>query len=903
MPIDKCFPVAPSHTSSPNRQRAPQHRTRLRTTHNPALPRLISFKASKLRLSLRSLSVDETSENSDLDLRVHASPSLSDLAAEAAVTRSPPIGGSVGVVPGLLRKPDDSESAEEVCVTGSVTSDKPGSGLAPLLDMHPFESCLLMLSIVVNICHDHMTLTTCRETVWHSASALLTQHFVDIHLYINISGAPLPAGWKLENFYCLQRYLLRVNLLVFCQLSLLEDCPCSNVDFALSGLTPMLDIARCMLDDTDAVSCVSDAKHLNDVVLVSEILIGSNSYIATLFENTTPNGSRISHTIKIFHQLSHCDLFPLFEKLTVVASQLPETVQQNSELTANLSGPRLLSQMIHNFGNVIAAIKSCRMTFMHKEKCGKKRHKHCNICSYREHHCNLFGTAANDVGSDLCSTPDEAFSEDGGHDSVVPGTATKASNRCAISVVTNQLLRWYSQSKSPVLPQIVLDVLRTNGICCCMSPERLITTLLSGLNRQTEPFVDAVLVTLRQLLLSNLGGFSSVQPVPCSVCYSIGPANASKHASVSDSRFSSKPPQPSARLNSDSALSGSDNGTMPESVRRSGTRWRCVRAYRHLLSGGELSVAVRVAKHVLWLVVEAKCELRLAFYEEVLWPILQYSFSEITAESVAGSTMNSTTSPAVVQYVIHALAVVLRTHEVRERFLTNSGIGWLLKALAVSDYRKRCLQVVYVLLQDNADIETEFVIPQSQAPSRSANSHPSSDLETSGETCIIRTPSPVPSDVHSDHDNELSNEKSRDHHLQSERSKCADQLTDKVLDVLFRLNRNNTRQIHEMANEALHPETGVDVSLLRLSADLWVLCSHVAHSSKAFANQLLARNGARTAMTSLLTSIGELQKYADNKMTVRSQVYTCWLDTARATLLICLLFGLRREKFNTEVVC
>ena len=850
--------------------------------------------ATKRKLSKTSI-VFDSSESSDADGRGLSVSQTAKLESyNSGSTMALNIASHLGIIPGLLKCTEDSESTDDGI------SSPPHMQKKPLLDVHPYEICTLILSIIVSMCYDHMNLRTCRETIWHTASTLLTQHFLDLHLLITVSDAPLPNGWKPTDFFCLQRYLLRIALFVFTQLSLSEDCPCGSSDFSLGGLIPVMDIARHVLENFDILTVASSEnmeKGFHSIILASEILIGCNCFLTALFESITISSSRFSNAIYIFRQLCHYGLFALFEKLAIVVEQLPDVSQDHHNRREHtlIKNYQLLSQMINSFGGIIAAIKSCRMAFMHKKRCDKRNHRHCEICRYRDHHCSLFGITTN-VINDRCFVPDEAFSED--HMAgASPNGMAKPNSKCAISIIVEQLLQWYQRSLSTNVRQLLLNVLRVNGVCCCILPETLIATLLTGISQQSEQFIDLVLVTLHHILLNNLGGSSyAEQHIPCTTCNTVPPAinriQKCEFKATTDMPSVSKVvncPAP-IRLNSDSALSGSESGAMRDD--HTNSRWQCLRFYKELLVREELPFSIKVAKHISRLASDAKSSLLIVLYEEVIWPIVQEGFSGIMNISNFIKT-----NPVIMRTCISVLTFMLLVAELRHKFLKMGGITWLTRVLNIAEYQQCCLQLVQVLLRDNNNTEEleTAILPVAVKISTPAYI---ADLESSGETVIIRTPSPVPSELALNHSISFSSEDI----YRSCKLTEAYLLADTVIDILYHSLDEVSQQFCQISNnEVQYYETAVNVSSLRFAADLWISCNRIACSSKVFIKQFLSQGGLNTALNFLSTSISELKKCIKNGVKVGPLAYVCWLDMVKATVSLCLFFSKTREKFTSEV--
>ena len=845
----------------------------------------------------------------------------------------------VGVIPGLIKAQTSDDDGD-----GSQSFSHEEMQHQPNVTLDGRELCLLLLTLTKDLCHEDSKLmrSDARKYACISTLPQLVQLSVTLYKestpqtssYDDVTNGTerLLGDWPANDVQLVQRYLLRVTLTVASYV-VLQPGGLGLIHLS-SILTMLMDIAKTIIDLTvERSSVVSDIySDKSPLLFATEILHGLLLLSHCLFIHMPLNLSALSSSLKFFNELFYGQGFKLVELVILLWEEhLSNCAESNSKEA--LMSREVLVGLLQTLSKIITTLKKSKINYIHAVKCSKRKHRQCDYNKFVHHHHDILGIAGKMVSDVDLAESNSYGSMEGlntGHDK-----SMSARPECAISVLGKFSLTLFERSKSRLLQVRVLCLLEEAGLCCCLSPETVLASLLKDLSSHSTGLRTYILTVTTKLVLHQLGGAGKIQADRglCAVCKD---ANAedlvqSPYSGDVNSHTGSVRPE-----TSDSAFSGSDMSLHEMSpsapVVSSKSRWSCVGHYLGKLAlGTEEYVGVQVMQHVLRLASQGSTALQQQLFSLVCLPLLQHTrqqlFTQSSPEPVQSVEKNTDIdythnhsndtiipdkdiSSLVVHLCLNALPQLLQSTHAQEVFAQEDGIKKLCELVMVDTFRLCVLKVFQVLIVLN-DRRLEGLLSASNLPAAwdPESSQRTLQGENEGEVTAGRD-SGLYSDSFSLPSCISSPIRTRDVQqvflqmllaggvdiFSSNSSSSHSQLNSQVIIPMDKLALNAI-----LLNEE-------DTSQRSILCDLWSAAQGLFMQSRSFRQQFLAQGGSQLALDVLEESLQMLAKIASKGVTIptvyhRSQAgtFSQCLSLIHASLNVCLAIAKLKLKFGTKV--
>uniref|UniRef100_A0ABM0M5Y3 Lysosomal-trafficking regulator-like n=1 Tax=Saccoglossus kowalevskii TaxID=10224 RepID=A0ABM0M5Y3_SACKO len=609
-------------------------------------------------------------------------------------------------------------------------------------DTNPVDLCLLLLSLLEKLSSTEILHNVQRNSVAVSLIPQLARLSTVLNKFpgynveslMDTSPSDLEVefadGWDDDTITVLQRVVLRL-VLKLSAITCLHQNGCSEL--SMNGtLTSILDLATDI--NTKISSAISNKSSQEDILaltankknggmdnvleltefdllkkkdksdshsidrrlyFVCEVLQGVLQLISSVMQNLPLNLTFMAQTLNLLHEFSSSQGYTLYttaiEELENILSKTKNSDKEYYQIKDSISS------LISNLTKVISAVKKAKVEYIHIMTCLKRKHRKCEFSRYVHHHHNVCGLSCSAYEETNHSLSDSLGSFD------TPSFLTAASAaKCCVATSAEVLLKVFEKSSCKHTQAVILANLETTGVCCCMPPHTIVSSLLNGLDERPVTVRSGSLNLVNKIVLEQLGGGVSTPTMgndTCNICCDSEPQiNRSSFIDSSTELTVGSYPD-----NLDSAI-GSDASTHDEEQQH--TKWKVLSKYKELLLSENENVSVPVAKHLLHLVTNGNAIIKKVLFLQVFLP----TFEAAKATTMVDSSLRNTPSKhlmsmTVLEHCFNALPPLLTSSSAQELFLTHGGLTQLLHLLHHDSTRLAVLSVFEVLIMAEDHLE------------------------------------------------------------------------------------------------------------------------------------------------------------------------------------------------------
>lgn len=354
------------------------------------------------------------------------------------------------------------------------------------------------------------------------------------------------------------------------------------------------------------------------------------------------------------------------EKCEQLSNQGGSTSNDPTDKLSHLSDAKCLqtfdpsADVVRCLGSLITTVKGIKVNYIHSMKCLKSRHRKCEYGSYYDHHHDILGSpyySRVSAAQSGCVNPDADYNASAtARDKKKLFADQQAPLYCVVAELSTYLLEYISEAKFKARHVQVMSTLRSVGVCCCLQPERLVSSFVPQLQHFSPAIRSYAMDTLTSMLLDQFHGalesLDSPKLQASTKSWGKRRAKSEERAAVFLQESSrcvhcylegSSPLLYGLPSALDSGFSSCDLEEMRK--QRLLDRWKSLRTFRKLILSLDENIALTCAKHLMTLAIkgnnEIKEELFFGVYLHVLHMKVQlagYKPDAISSDDVLSET-------------------------------------------------------------------------------------------------------------------------------------------------------------------------------------------------------------------------------------------------------------------------